>query len=41
MATLTNNTWHDHSGARWLIPMLAVVAAVVVFFYLMLFYGYT
>ena len=39
MATITHNAqefWHDHAGARWLIPMLAVMALVVIGFYLML-----
>jgi len=43
MATLTHNVqefWHDHAGARWLIPMLAITAIVVIGFFLMLGYGY-
>ena len=44
MASITHNVhefWQEHAGARWLIPTLAIMAAVVVMFYLMLFYGYT
>jgi hypothetical protein len=42
MATHTHNQeiLHDHAGARWLVPMLAVMAVVVIGFYLMLGYGY-
>ncbi len=43
MATITNprEFWsHDHAGARWLIPMLAFMAVVVIGFFLMLGYGY-
>ena len=42
MATTHNlqDFWHDHAGARWLVPMLAVMALVVIGFYLMLGYGY-
>ena len=43
MATLSHNLnefWHDHAGARWLVPMLVVTALVVIGFYLMLGYAY-
>ena len=43
MATLTHDLqelWHDHPGARFLVPMLALMAIVVVGFFLMLGYGY-
>ena len=43
MATLTHNAqefWHDHAGARWLLPMLAVMAIVVIGMFVMLGYSY-
>lgn len=43
MTTLTHNVqefWHDHAGARFLIPMLTITAIVFIGFFLMLGYGY-
>ena len=32
--------WHNHPGARWLIPMMALVALVVIGILVMLVYPY-
>lgn len=41
MATSKNiHEWHDHSGARWLIPMMALLAAVILGIVAMLVYPY-
>lgn len=41
MATTRNiHEWHDHAGARWLIPMMALLAAVILGIVAMLVYPY-
>ncbi len=40
MATHNMNEWHDHSGVRWLAPMLAVLAVTIIGILLMVVYPY-
>lgn len=40
MATHHMNEWHDHSGVRWLAPMLAVLAVTIIGILLMIVYPY-
>jgi len=32
--------WHDHAGARWLVPMIALMAIIVIGLLAMLIYPY-
>lgn len=32
--------WHDHPGARWLVPMIALLAFVIIGLLVMLVYPY-
>ncbi len=41
MATLIKESLdHDHAGARWIVPFLAVMVAMVLFAFAMLGYAY-
>jgi len=40
MATHPAYYWHDHSGIRWLAPMLAILALTIIGILLMVVYPY-